>query len=78
MHASVACHRKLIVEWVAAGDLEDATAIEVVGYCYFCLIFTIYTIINYIDLICVPLQAPDVYKAAWDVLKVVMLYGLIA
>ncbi|KAH9646069.1 CTP synthase [Citrus sinensis] len=42
LHASVACHRKLIVEWVAAGDLEDATAIE----------------------------APDVYKAAWDLLKV--------
>ncbi|KAH9646066.1 CTP synthase [Citrus sinensis] len=41
LHASVACHRKLIVEWVAAGDLEDATAIE----------------------------APDVYKAAWDLLK---------
>uniref|UniRef100_A0A2C9U939 CTP synthase n=2 Tax=Manihot esculenta TaxID=3983 RepID=A0A2C9U939_MANES len=41
LHASVACHRKLIVEWVAAGDLEDATA----------------------------KKAPDVYKAAWDLLK---------
>lgn len=29
LHASVACRRKLIVDWVAAGDLEDATAKEV-------------------------------------------------
>ncbi|KAF2302760.1 hypothetical protein GH714_005468 [Hevea brasiliensis] len=29
LHASVACHRKLIVEWVAAGDLEDVTAKKV-------------------------------------------------
>ena len=29
LHASVACHRKLIVEWIAAGDLEDSTAKEV-------------------------------------------------
>ncbi|KAA8544662.1 hypothetical protein F0562_019491 [Nyssa sinensis] len=28
LHASVACHRKLIVDWVAASDLEDATAKE--------------------------------------------------
>ncbi|EEF47967.1 ctp synthase, putative [Ricinus communis] len=28
LHASVACCRKLIVEWVAAGDLEEVTAIE--------------------------------------------------
>ncbi|KAL5732039.1 CTP synthase (glutamine hydrolyzing) [Ranunculus cassubicifolius] len=28
LHASVICHRKLIVEWVAASDLEDATAKE--------------------------------------------------
>uniref|UniRef100_A0A5B7ANS1 CTP synthase n=1 Tax=Davidia involucrata TaxID=16924 RepID=A0A5B7ANS1_DAVIN len=41
LHASVACHRKLIVDWVPAGDLEDVTAKE----------------------------APDVYKAAWDLLK---------
>uniref|UniRef100_A0A2N9H9P2 CTP synthase n=1 Tax=Fagus sylvatica TaxID=28930 RepID=A0A2N9H9P2_FAGSY len=41
LHASVACHRKLIVDWVSAGDLEDITAQE----------------------------APDVYKAAWDLLK---------
>ncbi|XP_057950224.1 uncharacterized protein LOC131145142 [Malania oleifera] len=41
LHASVACHRKLIVEWVPAGDLEDATAKE----------------------------APDVYKAACEILK---------
>ncbi|XP_044506476.1 CTP synthase-like isoform X1 [Mangifera indica] len=26
LHASVACHRKLVVEWIAAADLEDATA----------------------------------------------------
>ncbi|GMY33060.1 CTP synthase-like [Fagus crenata] len=41
LHASVACQRKLIVDWVSAGDLEDITAQE----------------------------APDVYKAAWDLLK---------
>ncbi|KAJ7982123.1 CTP synthase family protein [Quillaja saponaria] len=41
LHASVACHRKLIVDWVPAGDLEDVTADE----------------------------APDAYKAAWDLLK---------
>ncbi|CAB4307286.1 unnamed protein product [Prunus armeniaca] len=41
LHASVACHRKLVVDWVAAGDLEDVTAKE----------------------------APEVYKAAWDLLK---------
>ncbi|GLT69023.1 hypothetical protein SLA2020_412080 [Shorea laevis] len=41
LHASVACNRKLIVEWIAAGDLEDITAKE----------------------------SPDVYKAAWDLLK---------
>ncbi|KAJ9183286.1 hypothetical protein P3X46_007163 [Hevea brasiliensis] len=29
LHASVACRRKLIVEWVAAGDLEEVTAKEV-------------------------------------------------
>lgn len=29
LHASVACHRKLVVDWVAAGDLEDVTAKEV-------------------------------------------------
>jgi hypothetical protein len=29
LHASVACNRKLIVEWIAAGDLEDITAKEV-------------------------------------------------
>ncbi|KAA8537144.1 hypothetical protein F0562_029630 [Nyssa sinensis] len=28
LHASVACHRKLFVDWVAATDLEDATAKE--------------------------------------------------
>ncbi|KAJ6720688.1 CTP SYNTHASE [Salix viminalis] len=28
LHASVACRRKLVVEWVAAGDLEDVTAKE--------------------------------------------------
>ncbi|XP_023894419.1 uncharacterized protein LOC112006369 [Quercus suber] len=41
LHASVACHRKLVVDWVAAGELEDITAKE----------------------------APDVYEAAWDLLK---------
>nr|GMC95816.1 CTP synthase-like isoform X1 [Ipomoea batatas] len=29
LHASVACHRKLCVDWVPAGDLEDITAEEV-------------------------------------------------
>ncbi|KAJ8761178.1 hypothetical protein K2173_001234 [Erythroxylum novogranatense] len=28
LHASVSCRRKLIIEWVPAGDLEDVTAIE--------------------------------------------------
>ncbi|KAM7524764.1 hypothetical protein LguiA_014666 [Lonicera macranthoides] len=28
LHASVACHRKLCVDWVPASDLEDATASE--------------------------------------------------
>ncbi|PIA37564.1 hypothetical protein AQUCO_03000262v1 [Aquilegia coerulea] len=28
LHAAVACHRKLVVEWVPASDLEDATAKE--------------------------------------------------
>ncbi|KAM1004164.1 hypothetical protein ACFX2C_004389 [Malus domestica] len=28
LHASVACRRKLLVDWVAAGDLEDVTAAE--------------------------------------------------
>ncbi|RXH98639.1 hypothetical protein DVH24_010964 [Malus domestica] len=28
LHASVACRRKLVVDWVAAGDLEDVTAEE--------------------------------------------------
>lgn len=28
LHASVACHRKLIVDWVPASDLEDAAANE--------------------------------------------------
>ncbi|GJV68263.1 CTP synthase-like protein [Tanacetum coccineum] len=28
LHASVACRRKLVINWVAASDLEDATAIE--------------------------------------------------
>lgn len=29
LHASVECSRKLVVEWVAATDLEDATAAKV-------------------------------------------------
>uniref|UniRef100_A0A0E0JL76 CTP synthase n=1 Tax=Oryza punctata TaxID=4537 RepID=A0A0E0JL76_ORYPU len=29
LHASVDCHRKLVVDWVASTDLEDSTAIEV-------------------------------------------------
>ncbi|XP_031124435.1 CTP synthase-like isoform X2 [Ipomoea triloba] len=28
LHASVACHRKLCIDWVPAGDLEDITAKE--------------------------------------------------
>ncbi|XP_073007315.1 uncharacterized protein [Typha latifolia] len=28
LHASVACHRKLVVDWVPSADLEDATAKE--------------------------------------------------
>ncbi|PWA86752.1 CTP synthase [Artemisia annua] len=28
LHASVACRRKLVINWVPASDLEDATAIE--------------------------------------------------
>ncbi|KAF5180893.1 Ctp synthase [Thalictrum thalictroides] len=28
LHASVACHQKLVVQWVPASDLEDATAKE--------------------------------------------------
>ncbi|KAK9074924.1 hypothetical protein SSX86_003243 [Deinandra increscens subsp. villosa] len=28
LHASVACRRKLVINWVSASDLEDATAIE--------------------------------------------------
>lgn len=28
LHASVACRRKLVINWVAASDLEDATATE--------------------------------------------------
>ena len=30
MHASVACRRKLIIDWVLSSDLEDATAKEVI------------------------------------------------
>ncbi|XXG61605.1 hypothetical protein AAC387_Pa05g0176 [Persea americana] len=41
LHASIVCHKKLVVEWVPATDLEDKTAKE----------------------------APDVYKAAWNLLK---------
>ncbi|KAJ0263900.1 CTP synthase [Hirschfeldia incana] len=41
LHASVACHKKLVVDWVAASDLEEITSQE----------------------------APDVHKAAWDLLK---------
>lgn len=29
LHASVACQRKLVVEWVPAADLEELRAIEV-------------------------------------------------
>lgn len=32
MHSSVARGKKLFVDWVPAGDLEDATAKEVVIY----------------------------------------------
>lgn len=28
LHASVACRRKLVINWVSASDLEDATALE--------------------------------------------------
>nr|GMD05468.1 CTP synthase-like isoform X1 [Ipomoea batatas] len=28
LHASVACHRKLCIDWVPAGDLEEATEKE--------------------------------------------------
>ncbi|MCI19054.1 CTP synthase-like, partial [Trifolium medium] len=30
LHASVARNRKLVVDWVPAGDLEDATFKEVI------------------------------------------------
>jgi len=30
LHASVACNRKLVVDWVPAGDLEDDTLKEVI------------------------------------------------
>lgn len=30
LHASVACHRKLIVDWIPASDLEETTAQEVI------------------------------------------------
>jgi hypothetical protein len=30
LHASVACNRKLVVDWVPAGDLEDDTFKEVI------------------------------------------------
>lgn len=32
LHASVAHNRKLVVDWVPAGDLEDAAANEVITY----------------------------------------------
>jgi CTP synthase len=77
LHTSVACHRKLIVDWVSAGDLEDITAQEVgtkFYLTYICLLYMLFyklTIITY-------LQAPDVYKAAWDLLKVILLEELLA
>lgn len=36
LHASVACNRKLVVDWVPAGDLEDDTLKEVSFYYCFC------------------------------------------
>ena len=30
LHASVACRRKLTVDWISAEDLEDVTAKEVI------------------------------------------------
>ncbi|URE36660.1 CTP synthase [Musa troglodytarum] len=41
LHASVACQRKLVVDWVASPDLEKHTEVE----------------------------APEVHKKAWDLLK---------
>lgn len=41
IHASVSCHKKLVVDWISAANLENTTAKE----------------------------NPDVYKAAWKLLK---------
>lgn len=37
LHASVACQRKLVVDWVPSSDLEDMTTKEV-----YCLIHSLY------------------------------------
>ena len=43
LHASVACRKKLVVEWVEASHLEDVTAKEVYFDCKFlvCLILAV-------------------------------------
>ncbi|KAG0492921.1 hypothetical protein HPP92_006319 [Vanilla planifolia] len=46
LHASFACHRKLVVDWVPSVDLEDNTK----------------------------KASPDVYEAAWNLLKGQMVY----
>ena len=55
LHASVACHRKLVVEWVPAGDLEEITEYEVsLNFCIgprsILIICNHYQVLNKMDL----------------------------
>uniref|UniRef100_A0A804K2Q6 CTP synthase n=1 Tax=Musa acuminata subsp. malaccensis TaxID=214687 RepID=A0A804K2Q6_MUSAM len=72
LHASVACQRKLVVDWVASPDLEKHTEVEVCLSCLPNLLFPFgYTLVflpkrfGYLFLT----QAPEVHKKAWDLLK---------
>lgn len=72
LHASVACRRKLIINWVSASDLEDATAIDV-NINSISFILTMISI-SFIDRSFFLLQDPDVNKAAWNSLKVYIIF----
>lgn len=46
MHASVACHRKLCIDWIAASDLEDETSREV--FCFHFVHLLLILLVSYL------------------------------
>lgn len=72
MHASIACQRKLVVEWVAAPDLEETTKTKVSALLvkFYSLSLTLLQQVTNLSFFVQFSQQPDVHEKAWDLLKV--------